>query len=77
MFKLKLKIFINDISIYKRLTSVYFKFVYVVNDKFVNATLFNIARLISLLGLSRLLIKNLYVIFLHLLSPIFLKIFFS
>ena len=53
------------ISIYKRLTSVYFKFVCVINYKFVNATLFDIARIINFLNLSRLLIKNLYVIFLN------------
>ena len=62
------------ISIYKRLISLYFKFVYVINNKFVNATLFNITRFINLLSLSRLLIKILYVIFLHILSLIFLKI---
>ena len=55
----------SQISIYKRLTSVYFKFVCVVNHKFVNVTLFDIARLVNLLDLSRLLIKNLNVIFLH------------
>ena len=64
------------ISIYKRLTSVYFKFVYIINNKFINATLFDIARLINLLNLSRLFIKNLYVIFLHLLSFIFFKTIF-
>ena len=53
------------ISIYKRLISVDFKFVYVINNKFVNVTLFDIARLINLLNLSRLFIKNLYVIFLN------------
>ena len=65
-----------NINIYKRLISVYFKFIYVINNKFVNITFFDIARLINLLNLSRLLIKNLYVIFLHLLPLIFLKITF-
>ena len=32
------------ISIYKRLISVYLKFIYIIDDKFVNVTLFNIAR---------------------------------
>ena len=45
------------ISIYKRLISVYFKFICIINNKFVNATLFNITRLISFLDLSRLSIK--------------------
>ena len=65
------------INIYKRLISVYFKFVYIINDKFVSATLFDIARLINLLNLSRLFIKNLHVIFLHFLPFIFLKTTFS
>ena len=47
------------------------------NDNLVGVTLFNITRLINLLNLSRLFIKNLYVIFLYLLSFIFLKIIFS
>ena len=77
MFRIKQISKVFKQLIYKRLISIYFKFVYVVNNNLVNATLFDIARLISLLNLPRLLIKNLYVIFLHLLPFIFLKITFS
>ena len=65
------------ISIYKRLTSLYFKFVCVANDKLVSVTLFGIARLVSLLRLPCLLIKTLYVTFLHLLPFTFLMTIFS